>query len=123
MDNPEAMERYYELLLSVLKIIASVVLSRGAQNDETIEQARTFLMENRPTVVTIFKRQASIGSSRDGISGKDLQELVEFFVLLISVTGFLEVSLSKQRIHFRLANIPQYEEQQDTHRSQRAGFL
>ena len=94
MDNPEAMNRYYELLLAIIRIITSVVLSRGPQNEYTIEQARLFLIENRPSMVGVFKRQAKIGGiANDDLTG-DLEELVEFYVLLISLTGFLEVSPS-----------------------------
>ena len=93
MDNPEAMKRYYELLLSILRIITSMVLSRGPQNVQTIEQARLFLIQDRATMIGIFKRQANIGGIINDKSCEDLEDLVEIYVLLISLTGFLDVSL------------------------------
>lgn len=91
-DNPEALSKYYKLLASVLRVIASVVLSRGPQNQQTIEQARLFMRENRASMVGIFKRQARIGATMTGDATRVVDELVELFVLLISMTDFLEVS-------------------------------
>lgn len=92
IDNPEALSKYYRLLLSIARVITSVVLSRGPQNDQTIEDAKGFLMENRPLVVSMFKRQARIGGVSFDDAGVDIDELVELFVLLIAVTDFLDVS-------------------------------
>jgi len=71
------------------------VLSRGPQNGQTIESAKGFLVENRPLVVAMFKRQARIGgvSFDDAGAGVDIDELVELFVLLIAMTEFLSVSV------------------------------
>ena len=95
IDNPQAIRKYYQLLLAVLRIVVAVVVSRGPQNEQTINQARGFLTEYRPLVVAIFKKQAYIKglqhSSTD--DSRFLVDLAEFFVLLISLTGFLEVSL------------------------------
>lgn len=77
-------------MLSVLRIINAVVLSRGAQNDQTIAQARQFIHEFRPCIVAIFKRNAKIGAvSADNEAV--LEELVDNFTALISAVGFLEV--------------------------------
>lgn len=98
IDNPDALKKYYELLLSVIRVICSVVLSRGPQNDQTIDQARMFLAENRAGIVAIFKRQAKIGGVWAGDVGGDLDELVEFYVLLMTMTDFLDVS----KLHMQL---------------------
>ena len=91
IDNAEALDKYYNLLLSVTRIITSVVLSRGSQNEQTLDQARSFLVENRPLVVAMFKRQAKVGAVTFESLGVGVEELVELFVLLITVTGFLDV--------------------------------
>lgn len=91
MENPNALSNFFDLMLSVLRIINSVVLARGHQNDQTVKLARDFLAENRLSMVSIFKRFARIGGLDVG-SKIDLEELVEGFTLLISATGFLEVS-------------------------------
>ena len=92
IDNPEALSKYYRLLLSIARVITSVILSRGPQNEQTIGSAKAFLIENRALVVSMFKRQARIGGVSFDDAGVDIDELVELFVLLIAVTGFLEVS-------------------------------
>ena len=99
LDNPDALPKYYELLLAVLRIIAAIVLSRGAQNEATTAAARGFLIENRSTMVGLFKRQARVGAlheTRRGVDNDteaeaDLNELVDFYILLISMTNFTEV--------------------------------
>ena len=91
IDNTEALDKYYNLLLSVTRIITSVLLSRGFQHEQTIDQARTFLVENRPLVVAMFKRQAKVGAVTFESLGVGVEELVELFVLLITMTGFLDV--------------------------------
>lgn len=92
VDKPEALIEYYKLLLSVLRLVTSVILSRGPQNEQTLEQARQFLAEYRPSMVAIFKRQAKIGAAMDRQISVTVEELVELYVLLVSTTGFLDVS-------------------------------
>ena len=45
MENPEALKKFFDLMLSVLRIINSVVLKN--RNDQTQKLALTFLTENR----------------------------------------------------------------------------
>lgn len=91
IDNPEALAKYYRLLLSIARVITSVVLSRGPQNDLSIASAKVFLTENRPLVVSMFKRQARIGGVSFDDAGVDIEDLVELFMLLIAMTDFLDV--------------------------------
>lgn len=91
IDNPDALSKYYKLLLSVIQVITSIVLSRGSQNEQTMDQARSFLIENRATIVAVFKRQAKIGAKLPIDMSANVDELVELFTLLITMTGFLEV--------------------------------
>lgn len=51
-------------------------------------------MENRALVVAVFKRQARIGGITFDDAGVNIEELVELFILLISMTDLLAVSLS-----------------------------
>ena len=92
MDNPEALAKYYRLLLSLARVITSVVISRGAQNEQTMDSAKAFLTDNRPLVVATFKRQARVGGVSFDDAGIDIEELVELFMLLIVMTDFLDVS-------------------------------
>ena len=56
-----------------------------------MDQARSFLIENRGTIVAVFKRQAKIGAKLPINMSANVDELVELFTLLITMTGFLEV--------------------------------
>jgi nuclear pore complex protein Nup205 len=89
MDNPEALKKFFDLMLSVLRIINSVVLKN--QNDQTLKMALMFLTQNRHSVVAVFKRYAGI-SGLEAKGDIDLGDLIDNFTVLISATGFLEVS-------------------------------
>ena len=88
-DNPDALKKYFELMLFVLRVINSAVISRGQKNEQTVYQAREFLKENRHSMVAIFKRSVNVGGTQD--IGVDLGELVDCFTLLVEVTDFLKV--------------------------------
>jgi nuclear pore complex protein Nup205 len=91
-DDPKALKKYYELMLSVLRVVNAAVIARGRQNDQTVFQAREFLKENRHSMVAIFKRSVSVGAGRDGEVMQDLGDLVDCWTVLVDVTGFLQVS-------------------------------
>ena len=82
--------------MSIVRVITSIVLSRGPQNEQTIESTKVFLTENRPLVVSMFKRQARIGGVSFDDAGVDIEELVELFMLLIEMTGFLDVGYADE---------------------------
>ncbi|KAF2398801.1 hypothetical protein EJ06DRAFT_91734 [Trichodelitschia bisporula] len=88
IENPDALKKFFDLMLSIIRVINAVVLSRGHSNDRTLKLAREFLTENRQSVVGVFKRHASIGGKSH--VAYDLGDLVDNFTLLISATGFLE---------------------------------
>ena len=104
IDNPEALGKYYRLLLSLTRVITAVVLSRGPQNGQTIGSAKGFLVENRPLVVSMFKRQARIGGVSFDDAGVNIEELVELLVLLIAMTDFLDVSQAAKFLSFQAYN-------------------
>ncbi|KAF2678580.1 hypothetical protein K458DRAFT_435778 [Lentithecium fluviatile CBS 122367] len=91
-DNPNALKKYYELMLSVLRVINAAVIARGRQNDQTVFQAREFLKQSRHSMVSIFKRSINVGAGlgQDERLVKDLVELVDCFTVLVDFTGFLE---------------------------------
>ena len=78
------------------------MISRGPQNEQTINQARGFLTGYRPLMVAVFKRQANVGGLSSGMidTNRLLVDLAELFVLLISLSGFMEVSAIKLNISF-----------------------
>ena len=105
-DNPEALHQYHILLLYMAKIVTSIVLSQGPQNQQTLKQARAFLVENRASVVAILKRRAKLGRSRfEEYEEEVLEELVECYVLLISCTDFLEVCCTYLDVPFSRSNV------------------
>jgi nuclear pore complex protein Nup205 len=91
-DDPKALKKYYELMLSVLRVINAAVIARGRQNDQTVFQAREFLKENRHSMVAIFKRSVNVGAGQHAEAQQDLVDLVDCWTVLVEVTGFLEVS-------------------------------
>ncbi|KAJ5932503.1 hypothetical protein N7516_006992 [Penicillium verrucosum] len=89
IENPDALQRYYDLLLSVLQVIVYAVFSRGIHNEQLKEQTRIFLAENRPCMVGIFKRSAKIGNTSTA-HHETLCELVKTFMALVTATDFME---------------------------------
>ncbi|KAJ5121374.1 uncharacterized protein N7515_009335 [Penicillium bovifimosum] len=89
IENPDALQRYYDLLLSVLRVIVYAVFSRGIQNEQIKEHTRRFLAENRPCMVGIFKRSAKIGNTSNA-HHETLLDLVKAFMALVSATDFME---------------------------------
>ena len=98
-DDPNALSKYYNLMLAVLRVVNAAVIARGRQNDQTVFQAREFLKENRQSVVSIFKRSVSVGvgagstmqATADEIGV--LTDLVDCWTILVDITGFLQVCL------------------------------
>jgi nuclear pore complex protein Nup205 len=93
-DDPNALRKYYELMLSVLRVVNAAVIARGRQNDQTVFQAREFLKDNRHSMVSIFKRSVNLGGSvgvGEVMMGL-VVDLVDCWTVLVEVTGFLQVS-------------------------------
>ncbi|CAG7946730.1 unnamed protein product [Penicillium nalgiovense] len=89
IENPDALQRYYDLILSVLQVIVYAVFSRGIHNEQLKEQTRIFLAENRPCMVGVFKRSAKIGNTSTA-HHETLCELVKTFMALVTATDFME---------------------------------
>ncbi|KAJ5107139.1 hypothetical protein N7456_003814 [Penicillium angulare] len=90
IDNPDALRKFYDLLLSVLRVIVSAVFSRGIYNEQIKVQTRAFLAENRSCMVGVFKRFAKIGGSAPADHQEILCELVKAFMALITATDYLD---------------------------------
>jgi len=73
-----------------MRILCAAVLSRGPQNQQTIDQGRKFLSDNRLTVLSVLKKSAGLGGPT-GSSNPSIDELAESYMLLISITDFLDV--------------------------------
>jgi nuclear pore complex protein Nup205 len=106
--DSEALALHYALLVKVTRIIGAAIVSRGSTN---VLQGRKFLIQHRMLITHTLKRSAGIGASAGGglqggraqdghrsvVIGKELderiEELAEAFMVLITATGFLEVSI------------------------------
>jgi len=91
IENPDALENFYHLLVSILRVINSIVLVKGSRNQQVTAQGRNFLQENRQCMQAVFKAT----SRTDRMSEKtrqNLEDLVDNFTVLIAATDFLGVS-------------------------------
>lgn len=90
--SSKAVKTHFALLLAVMRVINAAVVSRGEQNEQTLTLGRRFLAENRLSILTVFKRSMNIGVngsiSLDGL----VDDLAESYMLLITLTGFINVS-------------------------------
>ncbi|KGY15104.1 hypothetical protein PABG_12054 [Paracoccidioides brasiliensis Pb03] len=92
IDNPDALQKYYDLLLSVMRVIVSAVFARGLHNQQVRDQTRIFLSKNRQSIVGIFKRYTKICGLDDKNARETVEDLVKSYIVLIEAIGFLEVS-------------------------------
>lgn len=74
-----------------MRVINAAVISRGEQNEQTLTLGRRFLAENRLSVMTVFKRSMNIGSL-GAVPDEVVDELADSYMLLITLTGFIDVS-------------------------------
>lgn len=91
IDNPDALRKYYDLLLSVLRVIVSAVFVRGLHNEQMMEQTRAFLVENRQSMIGIFKRFAKIGGAGSADYQETLNDLAKSYMALVAATDLLDV--------------------------------
>lgn len=92
IDDVDAVNKHYDLLVALMRVICTAVLSRGSQNEQTLDQGRKFLSDNRLSILAVFKRSAGLGSA---VAEESIDELADSFVLLVSATEFLEVGDSR----------------------------
>jgi nuclear pore complex protein Nup205 len=90
-----AMQNYYELLASVLRLLVSVFLSRGQQNQQSQHQMRSFLTENRANMVGVFKRYRGISGAVAPGARTILENVVKSYVALMSMADFVQVRLPR----------------------------
>ena len=92
IDDPEALEVFYRLLVAVLRIVNSIVLVKGPRNKQITGQGRNFLTENRQCMQSVFKT-ANRSEKMSAKNRQSLEELVDYFTVLIAATDFLGVSI------------------------------
>lgn len=79
---------HYSLLAKVARIIGAAIVSRGSHN---VLQGRRFLTDHRMLVSHTLKRSAGIGPVESGLE-ESIGDLADAFVVIITATGFLDVS-------------------------------
>ena len=87
-----ALRTYYVLLSSTLRVLLSIFLSRGSQNEQIQYLARTFLTEYRPNMVGVFKKYAGVNGKIDEKIRPLVAESVRCFTGLVTLSGFVDVS-------------------------------
>ncbi|KAF2667226.1 hypothetical protein BT63DRAFT_333234 [Microthyrium microscopicum] len=87
LNNQELLKKFFDLMVSVLRIVNSVVLK--FQSDQTIGPARDFLSRNRNSVIGILKRHDGVGGIEMD-SSINLSDLVDNITLLMAATDYLE---------------------------------
>jgi hypothetical protein len=92
VDNVEALENFYRLLISMLRILTSCVISRGSRNQHVLAQGRAFLTENRQCMQGVFKAAVREGPQVRPSIKQALEDLVGCYSALIHATDFVEVS-------------------------------
>ena len=75
-----------------MRVICAALLSRGTHNEQSLEQGRKFLSDNRLSILAVLKKSAGLGTGQK-VSEESINELAECFMILINITGFLDVSL------------------------------
>jgi nuclear pore complex protein Nup205 len=116
-DDAKALKKYYDLMLSVLRVVNAAVIARGRQNDQTVFQAREFLKENRHSMVAIFKRSVHVGAGQYAEAEQDVVDLVDCWTVLVEVTGFLEVCICAPAGERQPLTNAQYEDQSSLKRA------
>lgn len=84
----------------MMRVICAAVLSRGAQNEASLEQGRRFLMDNRLSTMSVLKKSAGL-STGSAASEESILSLAESFMTLINLTGFLDVSTQSLPIYHK----------------------
>ena len=93
IENPDALENFYHLLVSILRVINSIVLVKGSRNQQITAQGRNFLQENRQSMQSVFKASSRTDRMSER-ARQSLDDLVDNFTVLISATDFLGVGYS-----------------------------
>ena len=90
IEGPNALNKHYSLLVAIMRVICAALLSRGTQNQQSLDQGRRFLAENKLSIMAVLKKS---GGLAPGVQvTEQIDELADSFMLLVTFTGYLEVS-------------------------------
>ncbi|KAM3083833.1 hypothetical protein ACMFMG_002057 [Clarireedia jacksonii] len=88
-NNPEAVSRHYSLLAAILRVICSTLISRGLNNEQTLQQGRKFLADNRASILAVLKRSAGLGTGNTAAE-ESIDDIADSFMLLMTITDFVD---------------------------------
>ncbi|TVY24924.1 Nucleoporin [Lachnellula hyalina] len=88
IEGPDVVSKHYSLLAAIMRVVCAALLSRGAQNEQSLEQGRRFLTENRLPILAVLKKSAGLVAGV--VVSEQVEDLAESFILLVTFTGFLE---------------------------------
>ncbi|KAI9649425.1 hypothetical protein NHQ30_002001 [Ciborinia camelliae] len=84
-----AVSRHYSLLAAIMRVICCALVSRGLQNEQSLDQGRRFLVDNRAAILAVLKRSAGLGIENNVIE-QSVVDISDSFMLLMTITRFVD---------------------------------
>ncbi|KAF7955888.1 hypothetical protein EAE96_004810 [Botrytis aclada] len=88
-DDSEAVGRHYSLLAAIMRVICCALVSRGLQNEQSLDQGRRFLADNRAAILAVLKKSAGLGTGNDSAE-QSIVDISDSFMLLMTITRFVD---------------------------------
>ncbi|KAB8295891.1 hypothetical protein EYC80_008712 [Monilinia laxa] len=96
--DSQAVSRHYSLLAAIMRVICCALVSRGLQNEQSLDQGRRFLADNRAAILAVLKRSAGLGLEND-VAEQSIVDISDSFMLLMTITRFVdfeEITIQKR---------------------------
>lgn len=74
-----------------MRVICCALVSRGLQNEQSLDQGRRFLADNKAAILAVLKRSAGLGPGND-VAEQSIIDISDSFMLLMTITRFVDVS-------------------------------
>ncbi|KAG4031072.1 hypothetical protein MFRU_010g01970 [Monilinia fructicola] len=87
--DPQALSRHYSLLAAIMRVICCALVSRGLQNEQSLDQGRRFIADNRAAILAVLKRSAGLGLE-NGVAEQSIVDISDSFMLLMTITRFVD---------------------------------
>ncbi|TGO21554.1 hypothetical protein BPAE_0213g00080 [Botrytis paeoniae] len=88
-EDSEAVSRHYSLLAAIMRVICCALVSRGLQNEQSLDQGRRFLADNRAAILAVLKKSAGLGTGSDSAE-QSIVDISDSFMLLMTITRFVD---------------------------------
>ncbi|ESZ96367.1 hypothetical protein SBOR_3250 [Sclerotinia borealis F-4128] len=90
-NDSEAVSRHYSLLAAIMRVICCALVTRGQKNEQSLEQGRRFLVDNKAAILAVLKRSAGLGIGND-VAEQSIVDISDSFMFLMTITHFVDVS-------------------------------